>query len=302
MRHLLPLRYINTVAKVGSIRQAAETLAITASALNRRILAMEEELGVDIFERLPRGVRLSAAGEILVQHIRNQLSDMERVKSLIADLSGERRGHVAIACSQALLPFFLPEQISAYRSAHPAVSFSVHLRDREEAEKALVEHSADLALVFEPIRMSDLEILLAVRQPVYAVMRPDHPLAGEPSPRLRDCLRFPIALPTMAYGVRHLLEVATRRLSQKLHPMIESDSFEFLRQHALAENIIAFQIPIGLPSQDDTAQLVSRPIAERDVPVGSLYVSQLKGRILPVAAARFSDHILATFEKRFDCH
>ena len=103
MKHLLPLTYIDAVTKAGSIRKAAETLAITSTALNRRILAMEEELGVPIFERLPRGVRLTTAGEILIHHIREQLTDMERVKSQIADLTGERRGHVSIACSQALL-------------------------------------------------------------------------------------------------------------------------------------------------------------------------------------------------------
>ncbi len=102
MRHLLPLHYIDAVVRAGSIRKAAEALAITSTALNRRILSMEQDLGVPIFERLPRGVRLSTAGEILIQHVRTQLSDMERVKSQIADLTGVRRGHVSIACSQAV--------------------------------------------------------------------------------------------------------------------------------------------------------------------------------------------------------
>ncbi|RUW65844.1 LysR family transcriptional regulator, partial [Mesorhizobium sp. M1E.F.Ca.ET.063.01.1.1] len=76
MRYLNSAHYIDVVAKTGSIRAAAELLAITSTALNRRILAMEAELGVAIFERLPHGVRLSSAGELLVQHMRNQLSDM----------------------------------------------------------------------------------------------------------------------------------------------------------------------------------------------------------------------------------
>ena len=118
---------VDAVAKSGSIRKAAEILAIDSTALNRRILAIERELGFDIFERIPRGVRLTTAGEILVHHIRTQSSDFERVKSQIADLSGERRGHVSIACSQALLPYFLPEQISTYRNEHPGVEFSVLL-------------------------------------------------------------------------------------------------------------------------------------------------------------------------------
>ena len=301
MRHLLPLRYIDAVAKAGSIRKAAETLNITSTALNRRILAMEEELGVPLFERFARGVRLSAAGEILIHHIRAQLSDIERVKSQIADLSGARRGHVSIACSQALLPYFLPEQISTYRGVHPAVTFGVLLRDRAAAEQALIDLTADLALVFEPVRLSEFQVLLTIRQPVHAMMPPNHPLAGAPTLRLRDCLRFPVALPTAAIGVRHLLEIAVRRSSLELTPAVESDSFEFLRYHAAAENIISFQIPIGLPANAESAEIYSCPLDERDVPPGLLYFGQLRGRTLPVAAARFANQMLDSFVRRFDC-
>ncbi len=301
MRHLLPLRYIDAVARAGSIRAAAETLAITSTALNRRILAMEEELGVDIFERYPRGVRLSAAGEILIHHIRNQIGDLERVKSQIADLSGERRGHIAIACSQALLPFFLPEQIALYRSEHTAVTFDVLVRDRAAAEQALIDLSADLALVFEPVRMSEFQILLTIRQPVHVILRPEHPLADNETIRLRDCLRFPIALPTAPYGVRHLMELAVRRTSLSLNPVVESDSFDFLRHHTRAENILSFQLPIGLPGHPGDEGIVHRPIDVRDVPEGFLYFGQLRNRTLPVAAARFAQQMLDTFIKRFDC-
>jgi len=301
MRHLSILRYIDAVARAGSIRKAAETLAITSTALNRRILALEEDLGVAIFERFPRGVRLSAAGELLIQHVRAQLSDIERVKGQIADLSGERRGHISIACSQALLPYFLPEQISRYRGAHPAVTFGVLLRDRAAAEQALVDLSADLAVVFEPVRLMEFQVLLTVRQPVYAVMTADHPLAGKDRLRLRECLDFPLALPTAAYGVRHLLEAAARRTSSRLDPVVESDNFEFLRHQALAEDILTFQIQIGLPARGAAPDAIHRPVDERDVPAGVLYVGQLRGRTLPVAAARFAQQMLETFAARFDC-
>lgn len=301
MKHLIPLQYVDAVAKAGSIRKAAETLAITSTALNRRILDMEEDLGVQIFERLPRGVRLSTAGEIFIQHIRAQLNDMERVKSQIADLSGERRGHVSIACSQALLPYFLPEQISIYRDAHPAVTFNTLLRDRVEAERALVDLSADLALVFEPVRLLDFQILLTIRQPLQVVMRRDHPLAKIKIVRLRQCLEFPIALPTANYGVRHLLESAVRATSYRLDPVIESDSFEFLRHHVLAENILAFQIEIGVPEEYGDSEFISRPLNIRDVPPGLLYFGQLSGRTLPVAAARFAQQMMESLSARFQC-
>lgn len=301
MRHLLPLQYIDAVARAGSIRKAAETLAITSTALNRRILTMEEDLGVQIFERFPRGVRLSAAGEILIHHIRSQIVDIERVKSHIADLSGERRGHVTIACSQALIPYLLPEQISAYRKLHPAVTFQVLVRDRAAAEQALVDLSADLALVFEPVRLTEFQTLLTIVQPVHVVMRADHILAGQDSVRLRDCLRYPIALPTAAYGVRHLLELAIRRSSLELNPVLESDSFEFLRHYAPEEDILSFQLPIGLPPDGLDLGSVDRPLDARDVPPGYLYFGQLKNRTLPVAAAKFAQQLQETFVSRFEC-
>lgn len=301
MRHVETLRFVDVIARAGSIRRAADVLAITSTALNRRLLALEEELGVPLFERLPRGVRLSAAGEIMVHHIRTQLSDLERVRSQIADLSGERRGHVAIACSQALLPYFLPQQIAHYRADHPAVTFSVALRDRAAAEAALADHSADLALVFEPIRMAEFHTLVSVRQPLCAVMAADHPLAGRERLRLRDCLPYPLGMPTAPYGVRHLLDLAQMRASFRLHPVIESDSFEFLRNYPAAEHLISFQIPIGLPGDPaGPAAFRHRPIDERDVPAGRLYLGQLKGRTLPVAAARFADRIARALVERFE--
>lgn len=301
MKHLLPLTYIDAVVKAGSIRKAAGTLAITSTALNRRILALEDELGVPIFERMARGVRLTTAGEILIHHIRGQLTDMERVKSQIADLSGERRGHVSIACSQALLPYLLPEQIAIYRGKNPGVTFGVLLRDRAAAEQALVDFSADLVLVFEPVRLLEFQNLLSIRQPLHAVMAAAHPLAQQQSVRLRECLRYPVVLPTENFGVRHLLEAAVRRTSQTLNPVVVSDSFEFLRNHAVAENVVAFQIPIGLPALDEQAGVVSRVVDRRDVPSGLLYFGQLRGRTLPVASARFAQQMMAHFEARFEC-
>ncbi|SDJ18482.1 LysR family transcriptional regulator [Aliiruegeria lutimaris] len=294
-RHLAPLTYIEEVARAGSIRKAAETLAITSTALNRRVLALEEELGVPLFERLPRGVRLSTAGELLISHIRRQASEYEKLKSQIADLSGERRGNVAIACSQALLPYFLPEQISRYRGEHPAVTFDIRVRDRAAAEAALIDFSADVALIFEPVRLREVQVMIAVRQPVHAVMAADHPLAGRETIRLRDCAAFPVGLPAVQYGVRRLIDIALMRSSVELRAAVVSDSFEFLRRYPRHENLVSFQIPVGLPRKPDEG-IVTRPVDRRDLPEGSLYLCQLRGRPLPVAAAKFAAQMEAVLE------
>lgn len=301
MRHLYDFKCVDAIAKAGSIRKAAETLAITPSALNRRLLSLEEELGTQLFERLPRGVRLSTAGELMIHHIRNQIADFDRLQSQIADLSGVRRGHVNIACSQALLPYFLPAEIERYRAEHPGVTFSVAVRDREAAEQALLDYSADVALIFEPVRLADCQTLLIVEQPIQAIMALGHPLSKMRTLRLEDVVNFPLAMPTRPYGVRLLLDAAAARKNLQLEPSVEADNFEFLRHTAVHGAAIAFQISIGLPDRKSSEhQSIIRPLALRDVPAGQLHLAQLKGRSLPVAAARFANQILASLSKRFE--
>lgn len=309
MRAFVNLKYVDEIARAGSIRRAAESLSITPSALNRRLLAVEDELNVQIFERLPRGVRLNAAGELLIQHIRAQMSDFERLRSQIADLSGVRRGQVAIACSQALLPFFLPHQIAKYRTQYPTVQFCVLPRDRAVAEVALSDFSADLALVFEPISMADFQPIISVRQTIRAVMDRNHPLASKDTLKLRDCLQYPLALPTKPYGVRLLFDQAHARLNQALArlnvqvtPALESDSFEFLRMAVAGSELITFQIDVGLAANDESTPLINRAIEPSDIASGILHLGHLRGRVLSVAAAKFANQIAQTLSDQDDFH
>ncbi|CAG1007234.1 MAG: LysR family transcriptional regulator [Bauldia sp.] len=287
MRHLQTFRLIEAVVRAGSMRKAAEDMNITASALVRRINRFEQEFGAELFERLPGGVRLNPAGELVLHHYRATQSDLTRVRSQVADLSGERRGHVSIACSQALLPYFLPQQIARYRAEHPGVTFSVNVRDRAQAEQELATYSSDLALVFEPVYLVDFQVIETIPQAVNVVMRADHPLAAKPELRLRDCLDEPHIAPSAKYGVRHLLDFAARRGSRRVAPLVETESFELIRNYVLHERVIGFQIPIGLHGFGDP-QLVFRPVSERDLPPGNLILGQMRGRTLPVASARFA--------------
>lgn len=295
MRHLQTFKLIDSVVRAGSIRRAAEDMNITASALNRRIRNFEEEFGCEVFERIPKGVRLNPAGELLIQHIRGQMSDLARVQSQVADLTGVRRGHVSIACSQALLPWFLPAEIAAYRESHPGVTFAVNVRDRSQAERDLSDYNSDLALVFEPILMVDFELIMTKPQHVCAVFSADHPLAAQETVRLKDCLDHPHVLPANAYAVRHLLEVATTDTSRRLAPIAESDSFEFMLHYVRHEAAVCFQFPVGLLGAE-SAGLVVRPLAAEEVSPGFLWLGQLKGRTLPVASALFARQLHQALE------
>lgn len=145
------------------------------------------------------------------------------------------------------------------------------MRDREAAEAALVNHDADIALSFEPVRLSEVQILGSARQIIHAVLAAGHPLAGRATLRLRECAAFPVGLPTAQYGVRHLIDLALIKSSVSLRVVLESDHFEFLRRYPAQEQMISFQIPIGLP-ETEAEGVVLRPIDTRDVPEGRLYL------------------------------
>src|SRR3954454_22608475 len=201
MRHLRFLRYVDEVARAGSIRKAADVLHVTASAVNRRIMDLEDELGAPLFERRPRGVRLTAAGELFVRYIREQTGDVERMKSQIEDLKGLRRGTVRIACSQALAVDFLPREIAGHRTKFPLVQFDVQVLDHERAMAALAAYEVDLVLVFRPSFLANFQPLMSLRQRLVALMAADHPLAGEKKRlRLSQMIGYPVALPERSLG------------------------------------------------------------------------------------------------------
>lgn len=263
------------------------------------MLSIEDELGVPIFDRTPGGVRLSAAGEIFIHHVRNQLSDLQRVRSQIADLTGERRGHVSIVCGQSLMNSFVPEMISRYRAEHPAVTFEVRVCNRHEVEAELVSYAADIAIIFEPQIVGDFYCVIEVPQIIQLLFGAGHPLDGKEQVRLSECSHYPMALPTRANGIRHLLERAAVRHSVELPMNIESDSQTLLLRSLREHNTVTFQLPIGLDPLSDNDKVSHCQLDTRDVPEGRLMVGHLKGRSLPVASARFLEQMAGDLHTRY---
>ena len=299
MQNLRIYKYVDKIAQTGSIRQAAEQLYITPSALNRRLIALEQELGVKVFERLGRGVRLSTAGELFIDHIRKHLSETEKLKSQIEDLSGLRRGHVTIACTQAALPFFIPNEIQKYQEKFPHVNFSVLNKDGTEAAIALLNHTADIALVFDQLRQSDFQTAYAIPQSVHAIMSKSHYLASKSQVSISECLNYPLALPTQKYGLRKTLENIFDKLLTRITPTIEADSYVFLQNYISNSNAIGFELEIGMP-QKNSNSLISRPVKLPQDTSVLIYINHLRSRNLPIAASKFALQLVDTLQNLED--
>jgi DNA-binding transcriptional LysR family regulator len=296
MKHLRILSYVDEVARAGSIRKAAERLNVTASAVNRRIADLEEELGAPLFDRRPRGVQLTAAGEVFVHYLRGNQGEAERMKSHIEDLKGLRRGTVRIACSQALALDFLPRQIAAFRKKYSLVSFEVKVADHQWAMAALAAYEVDLVLVFRPSYMANFRPLMTVEQQIVAVMAKNHPLAVKKKLRLSDCAQYPVAMPDRSIGGRQLLDEFSARTGFTFKVAAESNSFEMLRGLVVHGGLLSFQIAIGMPPANNKLGIIGRRIDGRDVPSANLVLGHLRGRNLPIATTVFAEALRRELE------
>lgn len=298
MRHQIILRYVLEVARTGSMRRAADRLNITASALNRRIQDLEAELQTELFERWARGVRLTSAGELFVRFAKDQLDHSTRIQSRLEDLRGLKRGHVSIACSQALIFHYLPSQIAKFQAINPLVNFSTKVSDHDQAVNALLAYDVDLAIAYNPSPSPMIRELAVLPQRIMVLMPHDHPLARQSEVRISDMAHYPLAMPDARYGARRLLDDVAARRRIKFSIAVESDSFELLRGLVGKGDALSMQIEIGTPEPGTEGEVTTRPLAERDGTLAPLILCQLHNRSLSVAAAKFAETIAADFEAR----
>src|SRR5476651_1582746 len=194
MLHSRLLKYLDEVARVGSIRKASIRLNVASSAINRQILALESELGAPIFERMPRRLRLTATGEVLIAHVRETLKGHQRVESHIEALKGLTRGEVTIATMNGLAAGPLPRFLSGILDAHPRVHIRLRVLPLDQMTNAVLTGEADLALTYNPISSPGIRVVASHDLHLCAVVSAKHPLTKRRPLRLADCAEFPLAI------------------------------------------------------------------------------------------------------------
>ena len=298
MQFMKSMHFITVIAEEKSIRKAAEKLAITPSALNRRLLAIEDELSCPLFERLAIGVRLNTAGELFVHHIKKQQSDLDRVRSQIADLEGMRRGHVSIACNQHTQTGFLVAELTRYRKSYPDVTFSIITCEREDAQTHLNALTADLALTLGPVISSGYKTLATASIIPEALMRKSHPLATRQLLRFYECADYPIIMPGISDEVSDMIKQTEIVTGVSLQIVTRADSISLRENMLLHDDAISFHLPVK--ADHVKGQLASVPMHSTDMPAVILRLIQLENRVLSVAASKFAEQIVAYMETRFN--
>ena len=239
MLHSRMLAYLDEVVRAGSIRRAAERLGIAASSINRQIIALEQEYGVALFERLPRRLRRTAAGEVLIAHVRSTLREQAAMRSRLTDLEGKRRGIMRLATINGLVPSVLP-LVGWMRQHHPLVKLVVHAMPLDVVVNAVVAGESDLGLGYQLPPDPKLRVLARVPSRVGAIMAPDHARAGLRDISLADCLGFPMIIPDATISIGALLADAFERAAITVDTVVETNSIELMRRAVMAGDTISF--------------------------------------------------------------
>lgn len=190
--HASVLRYFHAIARLGSIRRAASELNVAPSAVDRQLLKLEDRLGAALFDRLPSGMRLTVAGEILLRHVAGTLADFDRVRAEIDDLAGIKTGHVAIAAVDSLLVEFLPRALGRFREDFPAVTYSVMAVEPARIPGDVAAGRADIGFTFVSQLPSGTRFATSISAPIGVVMAADHPLARKKAIRFDDARAYSV--------------------------------------------------------------------------------------------------------------
>ena len=176
--------YFIAVARCGSLRRAAEQLHISASAINRQILQAEEAFGTPLFERLPEGLRMTTAGELLYDNLLRWQKEFRQTRQKFDELQGMKRGSVSVGMVQALAEGGFAAALAEIIASWPWLELDLQVADSHTVSQKVRQADLDVGLILDPQGQAGLSVLAFAELVVASVMRPAHPLAGATAPSL----------------------------------------------------------------------------------------------------------------------
>lgn len=261
--HAAVLRYFTAVARHGSIRRASEELNIASSALSRQIQKLEEELGIQLFERMPNGLHLTQAGIATLRHAKAVLHDFDLLKSDLGQLKGKRTGVVRIASLDSLLVSFLPEQILTFHEHNPAVNFQVQSGVQSRIPTLVADGTVDIGITFNLAHPDDTEFVADIPMPLMAMVAADHPLASRTSVSLDECTQYNLLLQLDTEPLRSMIEVELSSLERAGRILVGSNNLMLLRRMIISGVGVAFYTPLGMTEEIRRGEMVGVPLRSR---------------------------------------
>ncbi|NUT78226.1 LysR family transcriptional regulator [Pseudomonas sp. C1C7] len=223
---LTDLRLYLHILDTGNITAGAARSHLSLAAASARIRAMESSLGVDFLERGRRGVTPTPAGKALAQHARLLLQQAERMQQDLAEYAKGVKGQVRLLCNTTAIAEHLPELLADFLCRHPNLDIDLQEMPSLRIVHALRQGAADLGIVSDAVDTHELQILPFRDDPLALIMPPDHPLAGNTTPRFSDTLRHDYVGLAADSALAVYLEEQALHAGSRLQIRIRAEGFD----------------------------------------------------------------------------
>jgi DNA-binding transcriptional LysR family regulator len=283
----LNLRYLYEAAKLGSMRAAADNLGVAASSVSRQIAQLEADIGVGLIEHGRRSIKLTEAGQLLIEHYAEQLRLNETLDAKLADIKGQRTGRIDLAIGEGFIGPPLSSLLIRFNAKHPGLVLNVHMSaSSNEVARLVAEDEAHLGLVFQASDDPRIRVLAAVSQPLCAIMRGDHPLAGRRLLKLADLKPHRLCLPESSFRTRQLLQMAETHERVSLQPSVTSNSITLLKSLLEGGDFFTLLPVLAVSKEVENGRFAAVPIDSTALQDAAVQLIIRLGRRLPPAPMR----------------
>ncbi|MFP5235422.1 MAG: LysR substrate-binding domain-containing protein [Acidobacteriota bacterium] len=220
------------VAEQLSFRKAAEELYLTQPAVSLQIKALEEDLGVQLFERSGSHIALTAAGQVLLRSVYRTREILAEAEREIAALSGEHAGKLALGASTTIAQYVLPRLLVEFRAMHPRVIVTLLGGNTEAVVHAVEQQSVALGLIEGPPRSRDVRVQPFLVDELVLIVPAAHEWAERGSIAAGELADAPLLMRERGSGTRHVVELALEKSGLKrgsLHIAMEFDATEGIK-------------------------------------------------------------------------
>lgn len=278
------LRCFDGIARHGSVRKAAGSLHLTPAAVHRQLVNLEAQVGLPLFDRVPRGMQLTPAGEVLLAAVRRGERELDAATAQIDSMRSLGRGSVGIAVSEASADSVVAVVIETMTRAHPGIDYRVRTGHGETIVKWVADGDVDFGYCLQrPVPRGVVE-MRSWRQCLGVIVAPDHPLAARRRRvALRACLEHPLVLATPEMELRAWVERLAQRVGQELAPWVETSSIGVLRRLVRNGGCAGFSIAENVAEDVAGGALRWLPLSDPDA-ISATCLYQRRGRALSPAA------------------
>jgi DNA-binding transcriptional LysR family regulator len=284
------LNYFVAVTEAGSIREASRRLNISASAVSRQILQLEEVIGVPLFDRIGSKLRISAVGSTLLRHCQATLRNLEETVSEIDALQELRTGIVRVGTVESVSISLLPNLLLRFAADYPLIHVNVFIAPAEGVADSVADGSVDIGFAFNPLHVDRFNVHFRKQYSLGAIVSKDHPLANAKKALIADCLKYPLVFPTMGLSIRATINRLVGPNANELRAFIETNSLNLIIRLVHSGRFVGFLTRLGIEEFLKAGTLAFVPLAE----LGSnteqfVLVTDVKSNI-SLAAKTFLDY------------